>query len=102
MSMTDTTEHQFPTLPKVHYEQTTALYSSQFVISANGEEVIINFSSGSIPDSKTGETFLPIHTRIALSSNGARKLANLINQALAAAQSSQAFASTTKVEKLHS
>jgi hypothetical protein len=102
MSMTDTTEHKFPTLPKVHYEQTTALYSSQFVISANGEEVIINFSSGSVPDSKTGENFLPIHTRIALSSNGARKLANLINQAVTAAQNSQVFESTTKVEKLHS
>ncbi|MDM8558822.1 hypothetical protein [Candidatus Parabeggiatoa sp. HSG14] len=88
-------------LPQLRYEQTTALYASQFVISATGEEVIINFSSGNMPDPTTGNAYLPVHTRIALSSTGARKLANLINQALTAAQTPQTF-EDTKLHKLQS
>lgn len=69
---------------RVRYEQTQALYASQFVLNASEEEIIINFSSGSLPDPQTGETHLPIHSRIALSSEGARRLLNLLHQALSA------------------
>ncbi|HHB92514.1 MAG TPA: hypothetical protein ENK59_04780 [Thioploca sp.] len=72
-------ETKIPQL-QLRYEQTTALYASQFVISTNGEEVIINFSSGGLPDKDT--SYLPVHTRIALTATGAKNLANLINQAL--------------------
>jgi hypothetical protein len=99
--MSTTSENKIPQQLQLRYEQTTALYASQFVISATGEEVIINFSSGNMPDPTTGNTYLPIHTRIALSSTGARKLANIINQALTAAQNPQAL-EDTKLRKLHS
>ena len=79
-----TTQTKIPTQLQLRYEQTTALYASQFVISATGDEVIVNFSSGNIMDSENGESYLPVHTRIALTSTGARKLATLINQALSA------------------
>ncbi len=72
-------ETKIPQL-QLRYEQTTALYASQFVISTNGEEVIINFSSGGLADK--GKAYLPVHTRIALTTTGAKNLANLITQAL--------------------
>jgi hypothetical protein len=84
MSMINLSENKYSQQLKLRYEQTTALYASQFVITANGDEVIVNFSSGSLPDSENGDSILPIHTRIALTANGAKKLANLINQALSA------------------
>jgi hypothetical protein len=84
MSMINLSENKYSQQLKLRYEQTTALYASQFVITANGDEVIVNFSSGSLPDSANGDSILPIHTRIALTANGAKKLANLINQALSA------------------
>ncbi len=73
-------ETKIPQL-QLRYEQTTALYASQFVISTNGEEVIINFSSGGLPD-KDDAAYLPVHTRIALTATVAKNLANLLNQAL--------------------
>jgi hypothetical protein len=99
MSATKPFDNKFS--PQLRYEQTTALYASQFVITANSEEVIISFSSGLLPGTTTGETVLPIHTRIALSANSARKLASLINQALTASQNAQLLQSF-KAPKLHS
>ena len=61
------TANKFPQQIQLRYEQTQVLYATQFVISATGEEVIINFSSGALPDANSGENYLPIHTRIALS-----------------------------------
>ena len=91
MSMINLSENKYSQQLKLRYEQTSALYASQFVITANGDEVIVNFSSGSLPDSANGDSILPIHTRIALSANGAKKLANLINQALSAKITTQAM-----------
>lgn len=83
MSTPKTSENKSQQL-QLRYEQTTALYASQFVITSGGDDVIINFSSGGMPDSKSGGTYLPVHTRIALTPARARKLANLIEQALSA------------------
>jgi hypothetical protein len=96
MSTTKIFENQLIQQPQLRYEQTSALYASQFVISATGDEVIINFSSGTLTDSNNEETYLPIHTRIALSASGARKLINLLNQALSATQ-----ITATTTSKLH-
>ncbi len=71
---------------KVRYEETKALYASQFVINATEEELIINFSSGSLPDPMTGENHLPVHSRVAISISGAKRLVMLLNQALSASQ----------------
>jgi len=74
---------------RVRYDETQALYASQFVLNATEDEIVINFSSGSLPDSQTGENYLPVHSRIALSVNGAKKLAQLLNQAVTATTQSQ-------------
>ena len=93
-------ENKFSQQLQLRYEQTTALYASQFVISSNGDEVIINFSSGHVSDSVSGDAYLPVHTRIALTSAGAQKLANLINQALSANVTAQAM-NEAKLHKLN-
>ncbi|ALG66890.1 DUF3467 domain-containing protein [Beggiatoa leptomitoformis] len=82
-----------PQQVRVRYEQTTAIYASQFVLSVTGEEVIVNFSSGSLPDPATGEAHLPVHTRIALSPDGAKRLVNLLNQALASSGTTETVSS---------
>ncbi|MCP4700517.1 MAG: hypothetical protein GY862_27245 [Gammaproteobacteria bacterium] len=79
----------------VHYAEKSALYASQFIANVSEEEIIINFSSGIIPDPATGENHLPIHTRIALSPKGAKKLATLLTQV-----SSQGAAQKTAPAKL--
>ncbi|MHC2070748.1 hypothetical protein ACYFX5_25030 [Bremerella sp. T1] len=63
----------------VKYETTSALYAGQTIVNAVGDEVIVDFSSGPIPGQ--GEQVLPIHTRIALSSESASRLARLLLQA---------------------
>lgn len=92
MATEKTSEKQASQQIHLRYEQTTATYASQFVLNATSEEIIINFSSGSIPDPRTGENHLPIHTRIAMSTAAARRLANLLNQALSASEQTKTVA----------
>lgn len=67
---------------KLRYEETRALFSGQFVTSVSSDEVLINFSSGTITDPDSGETVLPIHTRIAMSRDGAKRLLTVLKQSL--------------------
>jgi hypothetical protein len=63
----------------LRYDQTIIVRTAQFVISAGEEEVLIECSSGLIPD-ESGADILPIHTRLALPWSAARRLANLLSQ----------------------
>lgn len=67
---------------RVRYDETTAQYAAQFLITMGEDDVVLNFSSGMMPDPRTGEAYLPVHTRIALSNSSARRLASLLTQAL--------------------
>lgn len=91
---------QNPRQVRVRYEQTEALYASQFVLNVTEDEIVVNFSSGSLPDPNSGELHLPVHTRIALSPNGARNLLNLLNQALNN-RKGEADASAARLPPLH-
>ena len=71
-----------PSKIKVRYEATSATYANQIVVSANREDIILDFSSGTVPDPETGNPILPIHSRIALSWAGAARLRALIDQAI--------------------
>jgi len=66
----------------VRYEQTTALHTSQFVLNAGPEEVMIDCSSGLIREGQGDEGVLPIHTRLALPWSTARQLADLMLQVI--------------------
>jgi len=92
------TEAQKQQMVKVRYEKTSAEYAAQFVLNMSEEEIIINFSSGMMPD-PAGENHLPIHSRIAMTPNNARKLAALLNQALGQHQKNQKSAETKAIEK---
>jgi uncharacterized lipoprotein YmbA len=67
---------------KVKYEELSAKYANQVVLNASAEEIYLDFSSGVIPDPATGEHTMPIHTRIAMSHNAARRLSQALQQAL--------------------
>ncbi len=67
---------------RVRYNETTAEYASQFLLNTTAEDVTINFSSGAIADPATGEAMLPVHTRIAMTVNGAKRLHQALGEAL--------------------
>lgn len=67
---------------KLRYEEKFAKYANQFVVNQSREELFIDFSSGPIPDPSTGQTMVPIHTRIALSYQGAQRLGDLLIKAV--------------------
>ena len=71
---------------QVKYEDLTARYANQVILSTGQEEVYLDFSSGIIPDQGSGVSTLPIHTRIAMTGGGIRRLYNVLGQLLAKQQ----------------
>jgi hypothetical protein len=67
---------------KVRYNETSALYASQFILNTSDEDITINFSSGPMSDPAGNETVLPVHTRIAMSKQGAVRLYKILAQVL--------------------
>ena len=67
---------------KIKYEETSAQYANQFLVNTTNEELFLDLSSGAISDPNTGESMVPIHTRIAMSYSGARRLASILSQAV--------------------
>ena len=67
---------------KIRYSETSALYASQFIVNTSGEDITINFSSGPLTDPASNETILPVHTRMAMTINGARRLHDVLGNIL--------------------
>lgn len=67
---------------KITYDSPAALYASQIILSSNAEDLMLDFSSGVLTDSESGARSLPVHTRIALTKGGARRLHQLLGKAL--------------------
>lgn len=67
---------------KIRYQEMAARYANQVIIHSTKEEVIMDFSSGVVPDPITGESTIPVHTRIALTMGGARRLYELLGRSL--------------------
>lgn len=68
---------------KVRYNETSALFASQFIINTSAEDITINFSSGPLADPVSGETILPVHTRMSMTIAGARRLHAVLGKILA-------------------
>ncbi len=83
---------------KVRYTETSSLYASQFIINSSDEDITVNFSSGPLADPGSGETILPIHTRISLTRAGARRLAGVLNRVLSEQESQKKDAAATQVQ----
>ena len=67
---------------KVRYAETSALFASQFIINTTNEDVTINFSSGPLVDPAGRETILPVHTRIAMTQQAAKRLHTVLGSIL--------------------
>lgn len=67
---------------KLKYDVYTAKYANQAVISGSADDIFLDFSSGPVPDPASGESIIPIHTRIAMSQSGARRLLAALQQTL--------------------
>lgn len=67
---------------RLEYLDSTARYSSQAIINSSGDDIFIDFSSGKIPAPEAGHSVLPIHTRIAMSPAGAKRLVAALQQSL--------------------
>lgn len=67
---------------KIQYNETMALFAAQFIVNASEHDIIINFSSGPMVDSANGETVLPIHSRIAMGREGAKRLTAILSKVL--------------------
>ncbi len=67
---------------KIKYEELSVRYANQVVLNGSSEEVFLDFSSGPVPDPVTGESLIPIHTRIAMTPGGARRLLAALQQTL--------------------
>lgn len=78
---------------KVKYEQTTAHYANQFLVNTTAEEVFLDLSSGAVTDPSSGDSVVPIHSRIAMSYAGARRLSQILAQAV---QRHEAVAAASK------
>src|SRR5688572_28526640 len=68
--------------PRVVHEPLLPLYASQFVLSGNEEHLVVDCAPAVLGDARTGETSLPVHTRLVLSWSGAQRLAAMLAQAL--------------------
>jgi len=78
-----------PVKIQVKYEDMTARYANQIVLTTGQEEVFLDFSSGIIPDQAGGTSVMPIHTRIAMTPNALRRFHHMLTQLYAKAQEQQ-------------
>jgi hypothetical protein len=68
--------------PRLVFDQLPALYSSQFRVSAADDLVMVDCSPGVLPDRQSGESVMPVHTRLAMTWTAVERLATVLNQAL--------------------
>ena len=66
----------------VKYDTFSAHYANQAIIVGASEEIYLDFSSGIIIDPASGQSLLPIHTRIAMTYGGAHRLLQALQQTL--------------------
>ena len=67
----------------VRYDSMETQFASQFIVNSTLEEIIVNFSPGAIADPQTNQQTLPINTRIAMTPQGAARLAQTLSNVLA-------------------
>src|SRR6266480_4916604 len=77
---------------QVKYEDMTARYANQIVLTTGQEEAFLDFSSGIIPDQAGGVSVLPIHTRIAMPHSALKRFHQMLTQLFARAQEQKSAA----------
>ena len=67
---------------RVRYDTTEVSYASQFIVTAGAEEIVVGMSPGFVTDPNSKENLLPIHSRIAMTPSGAKRLVQALANAL--------------------
>ena len=67
----------------LRYERSSIIHTTQFILSASDEELVLDCSSGPIPAEASGEHILPIHARHALPWSAAYRLRDSLQQIIA-------------------
>ncbi|BCL63081.1 hypothetical protein DGMP_37740 [Desulfomarina profundi] len=67
----------------VRYNETSSLFASQFILNTSSDDVTISFSSGPLADPSGNGTILPVHSRIAMTRDGAKRLYEILGSVLA-------------------
>ena len=96
------TDQQTSQQVKVRNTETSELYATQCLVATTNEDITLNFSSGPISDPASGETLLPIHSRIAMTPAAARRLYQVLGSVLSQHQGgipSEAQAQLPKIQQ---
>lgn len=60
------------------YESMTAVFADHVVLNGIGGGVILDFASAVVGDPKTGDSTIPVHTRVAMTHQGAAQLYRML------------------------
>ncbi len=63
----------------LNYETLTAVFADHVVLNATSGGLIFDFASCTVADPNSGDSTVPIHTRIAMTNNGAAQLYQLLS-----------------------
>jgi hypothetical protein len=80
IAVTQNSNQQTKQNVSVHYDKTEVLYATQFVASPSAEELLLDFSSGTIREPGSGDESLRIHTRLAMPWSTVERLSRILNQ----------------------
>jgi hypothetical protein len=78
--MSDQPEQKF----HLKYESTTAVFADHVVLNSINGAFILDFASSMVSDPGTGQSTIPVHTRIAMTHQGAAQLLQLLSNTFAA------------------
>jgi hypothetical protein len=80
--MNQASPHAQAPSPRVVHDRMPAYYASQFLVTVTEDEMLVDCAPGLVGDPAQGDMVLPVHTRLALSKQGARRLIAVLTQAL--------------------
>lgn len=83
----------------IRYEQTTIINATQFLISGDDEQLILDGSSGPIRSEDGESAVLPIHTRLGMTWSAARRLTASLNEAMRRHETGQLDVPDTSYER---
>ncbi|MCB1077788.1 MAG: hypothetical protein KDM63_05630 [Verrucomicrobiae bacterium] len=73
---------------KLHlkYESMTAVFADHVVLNSTNGGVILDFASSIVSDPGSGDSTLPVHTRVAMTHHGAAQLLRMLSGLFTQAQ----------------
>jgi hypothetical protein len=90
--MSDQPEQKF----HLKYDSMTAVFADHVVLNGINGAFILDFASSMVNDPSTGRSTIPVHTRIAMSHQGAAQLSQLLANAFAAGARNEAATTATR------